>query len=338
MCSFVWQPPPIAACRADPSLGSQACSCSLCPPVLRWALVTASQGSLGVRRAACCRRAFWNGAGVGRTHPGDPMPRFTLFPAGFGASSSPFGTTSPSPFGQQTPAFGQAASSPFGATTTTGVFGQVRLMGLMALPPSRLLLHWAATWHLKLDGKALSLPLPPTQSQPAFGASPAPAFGAAPAFGQSQPAFGASSAPAFGATSAFGAKPAFGGFGATAASPFGASSTPAFGQSAAAFGASSAPGELACSSLCDCALASKQACCALDTWLCCCCWWCCCCGWPLLACTCMLTSFSPRPAPQRLAPRRLAAALHLAPRSPLLEPPARRLLAPAAHLRLASRT
>ncbi|PRW58789.1 nuclear pore complex NUP98A isoform X1 isoform B [Chlorella sorokiniana] len=126
---------------------------------------------------------------------------FGGFGGGFGASSSPFGASSPSPFGQQTPAFGQA-SSPFGATTTTGVFGQ---------------------------------------SQPAFGASPAPAFGAAPAFGQSQPAFGASSAPAFGATSAFGAKPAFGGFGATAGSPFGASSTPAFGQSAAAFGASSAP-------------------------------------------------------------------------------------------------
>ena len=53
------------------------------------------------------------------------MPRVAGAPcAGFGASSSPFGTTSPSPFGAQTPAFGQN-TSPFGATTTTGVFGQV---------------------------------------------------------------------------------------------------------------------------------------------------------------------------------------------------------------------
>lgn len=47
-----------------------------------------------------------------------------LYSAGFGASSSPFGTTSPSPFGQSAPAFGQN-TSPFGATTSTGGFGQV---------------------------------------------------------------------------------------------------------------------------------------------------------------------------------------------------------------------
>lgn len=46
--------------------------------------------------------------------------------AGFGASSSPFGTTSPSPFGQQAPAFGQ--TSPFGATASA--FGQVQLRRL----------------------------------------------------------------------------------------------------------------------------------------------------------------------------------------------------------------
>lgn len=57
-----------------------------------------------------------------------PSPKsggLILLCAGFGAGSSPFGTTSPSPFGQQpAPAFGQS-TSPFGATTTTGVFGQV---------------------------------------------------------------------------------------------------------------------------------------------------------------------------------------------------------------------
>lgn len=125
--------------------------------------------------------------------------------AGFGSSSTAFGSTTPSTTPSKPPAFGSSASG----QSTTPAFGQ---SGFGSTTPTS------------------------TPSKPAFGAS---AFGSKPAFGQSanagntadgsagQSAFGQPAAPAFG-SSAFGqpSKPAFG------SSAFGSTSSPsAFGQS-----------------------------------------------------------------------------------------------------------
>ncbi|XP_024370390.1 uncharacterized protein [Physcomitrium patens] len=175
--------------------------------------------------------------------------------AGFGLSSSLFGSST---FGSSNPAplFGGASSAPaFGASSTpafgassTPAFGasSIPTFGASSTPafgPSS-----TATFSTS-SASAFG-----TSSTPAFGASSTPAFGASstPAFGASStPAFGASSTPAFGASStpAFGASstPAFGAsstpaFGASSTPAFGASSTPAFGASSTpAFGASSTP-------------------------------------------------------------------------------------------------
>ena len=123
--------PALPGVRPDPKFARPERCC--CPGRPCWAGRSRPQGRVpwAAGRAAA---AVWN-----NRRPPPPrrrslrtqlpsilsLPCPCHIPAGFGASSSPFGASSPSPFGQQTPAFGQA-SSPFGATTTTGVFGQVR--------------------------------------------------------------------------------------------------------------------------------------------------------------------------------------------------------------------
>ncbi|KAL4425557.1 hypothetical protein ABPG75_009573 [Micractinium tetrahymenae] len=149
---------------------------------------------------------------------------------GFGASSSPFGTTSPSPFGQQAPAFGQA--SPFGATASA--FGQPGSQPAFGATPAPAFgASPAPAFGAPSSSPGFGAAQPFGAAKPAFGGFGAATTAASP-FGASQPAFGAASAPAFGAAStpAFGASP----FGA--APSFGAASAPAFGQSAPAFGQS----------------------------------------------------------------------------------------------------